>query len=150
RFNTSATITATGAKDSGPGGNELTAIVSSLTTSNLTLTILVGGTAQLNHLTISGLQVQATNGSPFPSAGNIYRATGNPGFATIAGITTTSNGDGTGGSNFGSLAQVGGTVRRLVFSTQPGSATAGAIFGVQPVVKTQDQFGNNSTNGLGA
>jgi len=38
---------------------------------------------------------------------------------------------------------------KLVFTTQPGSATAGAAFGTQPVVKTQDQFGNNSTAGLG-
>jgi len=150
RFNTSATVTATGAKDSGPGGNELTAIVSSLTPSTLTLNIIVGGTAQLNHLTISGLQVQATNGAAVPSTGNIYRATGNPGFATINGITTTSNGNGSGGSNFGSLALVAGAVVRLGFTTQPGSATAGAVFGVQPVVKTQDQFGNNSTTGLGA
>jgi hypothetical protein len=37
----------------------------------------------------------------------------------------------------------------LVFSTQPGSATAGSAFGQQPVVKTQDGFGNNSTVGLG-
>jgi hypothetical protein len=39
---------------------------------------------------------------------------------------------------------------RLVFSTQPGSATAGAPFGRQPVVETQDSFGNDSTVGLGA
>src|SRR5437867_1588040 len=150
RFNTSATITATGAKDSGAGGNELTAIVTSLTPSSLTITILVGGTAQINHLTISGLQVQATNGAALPSSGNIYRATANPGTASINGITTTSNGSGSGGSNFGSLSQVAGAVVRLGFTTQPGSATAGAVFGVQPVVQTQDQFGNNSITGLGA
>jgi hypothetical protein len=37
-----------------------------------------------------------------------------------------------------------------VFSTQPGSATAGAAFGQQPIVKTRDSFGNDSTVGLGA
>src|SRR5258708_5181392 len=36
----------------------------------------------------------------------------------------------------------------LVFTTQPGNATAGSIFGTQPVVKSQDLFGNNSTVGL--
>src|SRR5439155_1444047 len=41
-------------------------------------------------------------------------------------------------------------VSRLVFATQPGSATAGLPFGVQPALKTQDQFGNNSTSGLAA
>lgn len=39
-------------------------------------------------------------------------------------------------------------VSKLGFTTQPGTATAGAPFGLQPVVKTQDQFGNNSTVGL--
>src|SRR5262245_20662229 len=91
RFNTSGPVTATGAKDSGPGGNELIAIVNSLTTSRLTIDLIVGGTAQINRLTISGLQVQATNGAAVPSTGNIYRETGNPGSAPINGITTTTN-----------------------------------------------------------
>src|SRR5260370_1054767 len=39
-------------------------------------------------------------------------------------------------------------VSQLVFTTQPGNATAGAAFGTQPLVKTQDQFGNLSTAGL--
>lgn len=37
---------------------------------------------------------------------------------------------------------------RLAFQTQPGSATAGTPFGVQPVVVTQDAFGNASVVGL--
>src|SRR5439155_122351 len=41
-------------------------------------------------------------------------------------------------------------VSRLVFATQPGSATAGLPFGVQPALKTQDQFSNDSTLGLAA
>src|SRR5262249_54760040 len=43
-----------------------------------------------------------------------------------------------------------GSASKLVFTTQPGSATVGSTFGQQPVVKTQDSFGNNSTVGLGA
>src|SRR5205085_11935740 len=39
---------------------------------------------------------------------------------------------------------------RLVFTTQPGSATAGSAFGSQPVLKSRDPFGNDSTVGLGA
>src|SRR5205807_2342319 len=39
---------------------------------------------------------------------------------------------------------------RLVYTTQPGSATAGSAFGSQPVVKSRDPFGNDSTVGLGA
>src|SRR3989441_3045162 len=43
-----------------------------------------------------------------------------------------------------------GPANRLIFTTQPGSASAGYPFGIQPVVKSQDQFGNNSTAGLPA
>src|SRR6185369_9454996 len=42
------------------------------------------------------------------------------------------------------------TVAKLVFSTQPSGATAGSNFTTQPVVKTQDSFGNDSTVGLNA
>src|SRR5260370_354618 len=38
----------------------------------------------------------------------------------------------------------------LVFTTQPSGATAGSAFTTQPVVKSQDAFGNNSTVGLGS
>src|SRR5260370_17909317 len=38
----------------------------------------------------------------------------------------------------------------LAFTSQPGNATAGSAFGTQPVIKTQDPFGNNSTAGLPA
>src|SRR5439155_7718578 len=43
-----------------------------------------------------------------------------------------------------------GPANRLVFTTQPGSASAGYPFGIQPVLRSQDQFGNNSTGGLPA
>src|SRR5439155_12792803 len=36
----------------------------------------------------------------------------------------------------------------LGFATQPANATAGSIFGTQPVVQSQDAFGNNSSSGL--
>src|SRR5207245_1782687 len=38
------------------------------------------------------------------------------------------------------------TATSLAFATQPAGATAGVIFATQPVVKSQDSFGNNSTN----
>ncbi len=41
------------------------------------------------------------------------------------------------------------SVSKMAFTTSPGSAVAGSIFGVQPVIRTQDQFNNNSTVGLG-
>ena len=40
------------------------------------------------------------------------------------------------------------TASKLVFITQPGGATVGSIFGIQPVVITQDAYGNNSVSGL--
>src|SRR6266478_5690636 len=42
------------------------------------------------------------------------------------------------------------TASRLVFTSQPGGATSGAPFGVQPALKSQDQFGNDSSVGLPA
>lgn len=48
-----------------------------------------------------------------------------------------------------SIVQVNpGTVARLAFSAQPGSAAVGSPFGVQPVVITQDAYGNGSISGL--
>jgi len=38
----------------------------------------------------------------------------------------------------------------LVFTTQPGNSTAGSVFSTQPVVRSLDQFGNNSTVGVAA
>src|SRR5439155_20323577 len=42
------------------------------------------------------------------------------------------------------------TADRLVFTIQPTNATAGSVFGTQPVVKTRDAFGNDSAVGLPA
>src|SRR5262249_26646544 len=39
---------------------------------------------------------------------------------------------------------------QLVFTTQPGNGTIGSLLTTQPVVRSRDQFGNNSTIGLGA
>jgi hypothetical protein len=41
-------------------------------------------------------------------------------------------------------------IAKLAFTVQPGLAVSGAPFDQQPVVKTQDQFGNESTVGLPA
>ena len=52
------------------------------------------------------------------------------------------------GTNFGTLTTVAGTVTQLAFYTQPGDAVYGSILNLQPVIETQDQFGNHSTSGL--
>jgi len=51
-------------------------------------------------------------------------------------------------TNFGTLSTVAGVVTKVAFTTQPGTTTIyGSTLSTQPVVKTQDQFGNNSANG---
>ena len=45
---------------------------------------------------------------------------------------------------------VTGPAAVLVFTTAPNNAYAGSAFGTQPVVKTQDAYGNDSTFGLAA
>src|SRR5205823_6383734 len=46
------------------------------------------------------------------------------------------------------MAVAPASINKLVFATQPASATAGSPFAVQPALKVQDQFGNDSTSGL--
>src|SRR5262249_30852043 len=48
----------------------------------------------------------------------------------------------------GTIAVSPATAIALAFATQPGNATAGSIFGTQPLVQSRDQFGNVSTVGL--
>src|SRR5205823_2975659 len=47
-----------------------------------------------------------------------------------------------------SIAVSPASASTLVFATQPTNAAAGSIFGTQPVVMSQDAFGNNSSSGL--
>jgi hypothetical protein len=48
------------------------------------------------------------------------------------------------------IAVSAASASRLAFITQPANATAGSAFGIQPVLRTQDEFGNDSTAGLPA
>src|SRR5262249_26325967 len=48
----------------------------------------------------------------------------------------------------GTIAVSPAAASTLAFATQPGNATAGSIFGTQPVVQSRDQFGNISAVGL--
>src|SRR6185503_7482394 len=43
-----------------------------------------------------------------------------------------------------------GLLSRLSFATQPGNAVVGSAFGTQPVIQSQDAFGNPTTIGLPA
>ncbi len=51
-----------------------------------------------------------------------------------------------GSTNFGTLTTVSGAVNKIAFTTQPSStAVAGSVFSTQPVVASQDKFGNTRT-----
>ena len=87
-------------------------------------------------LGFSNLKVRPTGTSP--STNNMTHSGGG-----IAGVVN-------GSTNFGTLSTVAGRVAKVAFTTQPGGAVYGSELSPQPVVKTQDQFGNDSTSGLGA
>ena len=78
-----------------------------VTASNITVNFDVSGTGQINSLTISGIQVQTTEGGNVPGAGNILRTSGNPGNATVNGITNDA-------TSLGSLSQAVGALRLYV------------------------------------
>jgi hypothetical protein len=115
------------------------AAITSRSTTQITFTVSAASSSGVTcSLTWQNVRIRPSAGTPLAS-GNLTRS----GTATMAGVTS-------GSTSFGPLTEVAGVANRLAFSTQPGSATAGAIFGAQPVVRTRDQFGNNSTVGLSA
>ncbi|MBA3697901.1 MAG: hypothetical protein H0W78_03395 [Planctomycetes bacterium] len=65
-------------------------------------------------------------------------------------VTATDTGTASITGTQGSITVTPATAIQLGFTTQPGSATAGAAFATQPVVRTRDAYGNNSTVGLAA
>jgi hypothetical protein len=107
--------------------------VSSPTT--ITVTFAVGGTDKRDALTISGIQVQATNGANLPASGNILRTSSSPGTASINGVTNDV-------TPFGSLSQVVGAANKLAFGVQPSNTSAGAVITPAVTVRILDQFSN--------
>jgi hypothetical protein len=105
------------------------ATVAMTDSSTATITLTASGTTLLDTLTIgstTSLQVRPTAGTPLAS-GNITVATSST--ATVTGITK-------GTTSMGTLAELGGVVTQLAFTTQPVGATVGAAFTTQPVVKS--------------
>src|SRR5262249_40111529 len=64
-------------------------------------------------------------------------------------ITLVFSATGVSSTNSGTIAVSPAAAAQLVFVTQPGSTTYGAALSPQPVLKTRDSFGNDSTVGLG-
>ncbi len=147
QFNTAVTPSVTFTN-----GRDITSASAAMTdSSTITVTLSVGGILALDTLVIGSttpIQVRPTAGTPLAAGNHLYRPSSGGGSASVAGVSTSS--DGSSGSNFGNLTEVGGVATQLTFTTQPAGATAGAAFATQPVIRTQDQFGNNSTNGLAA
>src|SRR5262249_5286955 len=88
-----------------------------------------------------GIQVRATDGHALPSSGNILRTSGNPGTATINGITNDV-------TSFGALSQVVGAAAKFGFTTAAQTIEAGVTSNTM-TVQLQDQFGNAVTAGPG-
>src|SRR5205823_1998296 len=65
-------------------------------------------------------------------------------------ITLVFSGSGLVSTTSTAVAISAASASQLAFTTQPGNAVAGSVFGAQPVIQTQDQFGNNSTSSLPA
>src|SRR6185436_12222653 len=65
-------------------------------------------------------------------------------------ITLAFSAPGVTGTNSSTIAVSPAAATQLVFITQPGSTTYGSALSSQPMLKTRDSFGNDSTVGLGA
>ena len=131
-------------------GNNITAASISVATSNLTVTLTVSGSNAIDSLTLSGLQMQAVEGGTLPVAGSIVRSSGNPGTASIAGITNDV-------TSFGPLSQAIGARRLYVvlpgqsfiddsavassgITGTPDVQTAGTSFALAKLVAADRQF----------
>src|SRR5439155_12226326 len=63
-------------------------------------------------------------------------------------ITLAFSASGVSGTNSGTIAVSPAAAAQLVFITQPGSTSYGAALSPQPVIRSRDSFGNDSTVGL--
>ncbi|MFT3908130.1 MAG: hypothetical protein QM737_01785 [Ferruginibacter sp.] len=127
---------------------DLSAVSMKVSWTSITITYTVNASVSIDALVISGVQVQATDGALINTVGSIYRSSANPGTAMIEGIINTSNENGAGGTSFCLLSQTAGIATKLAFSTKPVATTAGTAFEQQPVIVTEDQFGNPTSKGL--
>src|SRR5262249_16498624 len=65
-------------------------------------------------------------------------------------ITISFSASGVTGTNSSAIAVSAAAATQLVFIPQPGSTTYGSALSPQPVLRSRDSFGNDSTVGLGA
>ena len=140
-FNPAAAVNVTVTRLAGTGtpivlSNSLAAV----TASNITVTIASRDSldpSTVSRLTWSGIRVRAAAGTPLASGKLTLTGTAN-----IKGTVAS--------TSFGQLTEVPGVVSGLRFATQPAGAAYKTPFTTQPVLKTTDQFGNDSNSGLNA
>lgn len=131
-FNTGQDVTIAVSGDA----TQITLVNATVTPTLYTLSFEVTSVSADNpsSLAFSNVQVRPT-GTTSGTTGNItYSGEG------ITGID--------GSTNFGTLATVAGEVTQLAITTQPTNTVYGSNIS-NIILKTQDQFGNNSTSGLG-
>ncbi len=119
------------------GATELTVAndtINSADGKTLSFNISATSTTGVATLTFTGIKVHPTGETPI--TGNITLTSG-----TITGVD--------GSTNFGTLTSIPGVVTKLAVTTQPTDTIYGSSIS-DIVIKTQDQFGNNSTSSLGA
>ena len=115
---------------------DITSSSISVVSSNITITYSVSGIGHDDRMTISGIQVQATDKNNIPGAGNILRTTVNPGTGIIGGITN-------GTTNFGSLSQaILASASNSTVVASPTSVTADGISASTITVTLKDGSGN--------
>ncbi len=124
-WNTSGTYNVTEAPAYG-GSTTLDASFTSVTATDLTYTIDVASASNPGQLTFTGLEIRPTTGV-LPNTGNITN------------IGSTGQG---GGTNYGTLTMIPGTVDSLTFVQQPTITNIDSV--ITPSVRVQlvDQFGN--------
>jgi hypothetical protein len=110
--------------------------------------LIVSGTSALDYIRITGIQVQALDGTDIDTESQLFRSATNPGTAKMSNIICATQPNGVGGTSFYTISQSAGVAAKLVFTSKPSMAVAGTQFEEQPSVMTTDQFGNFTREGL--
>jgi Bacterial Ig-like domain (group 3)/YDG domain len=141
-----------------PPGGDISASAITVAAGTITVTLTVSGTGNRDTLTISNIQVQATEGGNPSATGSILRTSANPGTASIAGIVNDSTSFGSLSASAGALrlftvlaGQVltaSGTVSARGISGSPSAQTAGMVFTINELVASDREF-NINTNYTG-
>ncbi|MFZ9386235.1 MAG: hypothetical protein ACO25B_00005, partial [Chitinophagaceae bacterium] len=117
--------------------NDITAATITVTAYTITVNLTIPTVLNNDQFKITGIQVQADNGSVLPSSGNILRVSGNAGTAVLAGVVVDV-------TNFGSLSQKHGALHNFRVESSAGGnipdQTVATAFNIK--LTARDQFNN--------